>query len=214
MGEPAPKPPSSGLRLSDGMFDAHGRWVPKRLIKDIDVARDELVHELVAEARAVSETLGRFKARLVGDIDAFVSMSAERYGAKTRGTKGGVVLTSYDGRYRIVRQVQDRLEFDERLQAAKVLVDECIREWAADASDEIKALVGQAFQVDKVGKVSTERVLRLRQLNIQEPRWLSAMQAIADATKTVSSKTYVRLYERVGDSGDEYRPIPLDLSAL
>lgn len=196
----------------DGLFDAKGRWVPARLIKEVDRTRHDLVLELFGLARAQEAELAAFKARIMGEVDAFMQLSAEKYGAQLGGTKGNVTLTSYDGRFKIVRAVADFLVFDERLQAAKVLVDDCIREWTRGSRDEIRALVEHAFQVDKAGKVSTERVLGLRKLEIDHEKWHEAMRAIGDSVQVASSKAYVRFYERVGDS-DKYRPLSLDLSS-
>ena len=39
------------------------------------------------------------------------------------------------------------------------------------------------------------------------------MLAIGEAVQVVSSKSYIRVYERVGDT-DEYRPIALDIAGV
>lgn len=197
----------------DVLVDAKGRWVPRSLVKDVDLARHELVLEMVARAEAFSRLLLDFRARALADIRAFVALSSERYGVEVGGAKGNVTLLSFDGRYKVTLQVADHLVFDERLQAAKELVDQCIRAWSEGARDEIRALVEHAFQADKQGKVSTERVLGLRRLNIQDPKWLSAMRAIADSVQVASSKAYVRFYERIGE-GDGWRAISLDLASV
>ncbi len=194
------------------LADAKGRLVPLRMVKDIDRARHELVLELVERARATSAVLSRFRKSVDADIDAFVALSAEKYDAKLGRTKGNLTLTSYDGKYKVLRQIQDRLVFDERLQVAKALVDECILEWSEGSRDEIRALVAHAFQTDKAGKVSVERVLGLRRVDINDPRWTEAMTAISDSVQVSSSRAYLRFYERI-DGTDEYRPINLDLSA-
>jgi hypothetical protein len=201
------------LGLDDGLMDAKGRWVPRRLIKEVDLVRHELVLALVAQAQEVSATLARFKGLAAREIDAFVSLSAEQYDTQVGGKKGNITLTSYDGRYKIIRAMADRLVFDERLQAAKSLVDECIREWTNNSRDEIRALVEHAFQVDRQGKISTERVLGLRRLEIDSSRWKLAMKAIGDSIQVASTTAYLRFYERVEDT-DEYRAIPLDLAAI
>jgi hypothetical protein len=198
---------------ASGLYDAKGRWVPDRLIKAIDRARHELVVELAQRAAKEEDRLAAFKASVLEEIDAFVSLSAESYGVKLGGAKGNVTLMSHDGRYKIIRAVADHLTFDERLQAAKHLVDDCIRDWTQDSPDEVRALVHSAFQVDKAGKISTERVLTLRRLNIDDPRWHQAMRAIGDSVQVATSKAYVRFYERIGDT-DKYRAINLDLSSV
>lgn len=205
-------PASNGAPSTGGLFDAKGRWVPDRLIKDVDRTRHELVVELVGRAEKMSAEIAAFKTSIMADIEAFVALSAEKYSTPVGGLKGNITLTSHDGRYRIVRAVADRLVFDERLQAAKSLVDACIREWTSSANDETRALVEHAFQVDKAGKVRTEGVLTLRRLDIQDERWSRAMHAIADSVQIESSRAYVRFYERIGDT-DRYRAINLDISS-
>jgi len=193
--------------------DAKGHLVPVELIKPIDLARDELVTELVKKAQAVSVLLGEFKASAFGDIKAFVEMSAEQYGAAIGGKKGNVTLLTFDGRFKIIHAVQDSIKFDERLQAARALIDECAAEWTQDARSEVRVLVNEAFRTDKAGEISTGRVLGLRRLEIQDGRWQRAMQAIGEAVQVVGSKSYLRVYERIGDS-DQYAPIPLDIASI
>lgn len=193
--------------------DAQGRLIPQATIKPIDLARDQLVAELIAKGRALSRAIAEFKAAAFGDIQAFVQLSAEQYGVHVGGKKGNISLLSFDGRYKVLRAVQESIAFDERLQAAKELIDECLREWTEGARPEVVALVNDAFHVDNAGNISTARVLALRRLDIADERWQRAMTAIGDAVQVVGSKSYVRLYERVGDS-DQYRQIPLDIAGV
>ncbi|ECZ4733075.1 DUF3164 family protein, partial [Salmonella enterica] len=53
----------------------------------------------------------------------------------------------------------------------------------------------------------------LRRLDITDERWLKAMDAIGEAVQVVGSRSYIRVYERVGDS-DQYRPIALDIAGV
>lgn len=131
--------------------DAKGHLVPEVLIKPIDLARDQLVSELVERAKAVSSALSAFKVAAFGDIKAFVEMSAEQYKAKIGGKKGNITLFSFDGQFKIVHAVQDSIKFDESLQAARALIDECAAEWTQDARSEVRVLVNEAFRTDKSG---------------------------------------------------------------
>lgn len=193
--------------------DGEGRLIPESMVKPIDRARDELVREKVAAAKALSSMLAEFKAKAFADVGAFLEMSAEQYGVKLGGNKGNVTLITFDGRFKVVRQVQEALVFDERLQAAKALIDECLQEWTTGSRDEIKALINDAFQVNKEGKINTNRVLGLKRLDIKDEKWGRAMQAISDSVQVAGSRPYIRIYERVGDT-DQYRPISLDLAAV
>ena len=200
--------PPAGLRLN-----SVGHYVPETMIPEIDLLRDSLVVEKMQAAQKLSAALREFKTSLFADLYAFVELSAEKYGAKIGGKKGNITLTSYDGRFKIQLAVADRLTFDERLQAARALINECAQEWADGSRDEVKALIEGVFDTDKEGRISASKVLSLRRYKIEEPKWLEAMQAIADSLTVVGSKEYVRFYERVGQS-DQYRAIVLDLAAV
>ena len=193
--------------------DAKGRFVPEGMIKPIDRTRDDLVNEMICRARIVSDGLREFKGRVFADINAFVDLSAEQYGVKLGGSKGNLTLFNFDGSFKVQMAIAERMIFDERLQAAKQLIDACITDWSKGSRDEIKVLVQAAFQTDKEGKINTGRVLALRRLDIQDKMWQTAMKAIGESLQVVGSKEYVRFYERIGTS-DQYRPISLDLAAL
>lgn len=199
---------------TDYLRDAKGRLVPRSMVRPIDMARDQVVRELAQRAHTASVELRALKRQMLADIAAFLELSAEQYGVTLAGDKGNLTLMSFDGRYKIVRQVQDRLAFDERLTVAKQLVDECVHEWTQGADDKLRALIEHAFQTDKQGKISTERVLGLRKLAIDHEPWKRAMDAIAESITVAASMTYVRVYERIGESGDAYRCITLDFASL
>lgn len=193
--------------------NAKGSLVPEAKVKDIDKLRDQTVRQLCELAEKQNEILRQFKIDSMQDFGAFVETSVEQYGVKQRGAKGNVTLCTFDGAYKVVRQMQDQIVFTEQLQAAKALIDQCITRWAEGANDNIRALIDGAFQVDKEGLINTGRVLGLRRLDIQDPDWLRAMEAISDSTTVASTKAYIRFYKRDEATG-EYAPIVLDLAAV
>ena len=193
--------------------DASGSLIPESKIKDIDKLRHQVVTDLCLMAEKSRDGLADFKARAMQEVAALVSTSMEQYGVKAGGEKGNVTLISFDGRYKLVRSMQDKLTFGEQLMAAKALIDECVHEWASNADDNIKVLVNHAFQTDKEGKINTGRVLGLRRLEIRDAKWQSAMQAIADSIQIASTKPYVRFYKR-NDTTGEYESISLDVAAV
>ncbi|MEX3614805.1 MAG: DUF3164 family protein [Burkholderia gladioli] len=191
--------------------DSRGRLVPLETIRPMDLARDDLVREVLFKALVLEAHATRLSQELLADIDTFIDLSAERYGAKIGGEKGNVTLTSFDGKVRILRVVPSTLTFDEGLQAAKALVDECVREWSIDSRPEIRALIENAFQVDKIGKISTERVLNLRTLDIVDPKWQRAMQALSDSIRIQYAAAYVRI-ERRNEQTNKFESIRFDLT--
>lgn len=203
-----PKPIPEGYRK-----DASGRLIPESMIKPVDLKRDELVCVIANKAKEVQEILRDFKTNVFYNINAFVELSAEQYGAKLGGKKGNLTLYSFDGAFKVQVAIAEHMVFDERLQAAKQLIDECITEWSQGSRDEIKVLVQDAFQTDQAGKINTGRVLGLRRLDIRDEKWATAMKAIGESLQVVGSKEYVRFYERI-EGSDEYRPISLDVAAV
>ncbi|MFZ6748543.1 DUF3164 family protein [Undibacterium sp. Ren11W] len=193
--------------------DAQGRLVPELLVKPIDKARDQLVQELINKAVAVKTALVDFKKTTFADIAAFVDLSLEQYDTKLGGKKGNVTLFSFDGKYKVQFAVSENIQFDERLQAAKSLIDECITEWSQGSSPEIQVLVQDAFKTDSEGNLNHGRILGLRRLDIADERWKRAMQAIGESVQVVGSKQYVRFYQR-RDETDQYDAIALDMAAL
>lgn len=194
------------------MTDEKGRLNPVAAIKPIDLLRDETVTDIAAKVLRLNGVMKAEKETLFDLAYDFLALSANEYETVYGGKKGNVSLQSYDGRYKFQIAMQDKTVFDERLQIAKNLIDECISEWSTGSAVEIKALVNDAFQVDKEGKVSTYRVMGLKRHNFDHPKWLKAMQAIQDATQVTSTKEYLRVYQR--DEHGKYVQIPLDFSKV
>lgn len=193
--------------------DAAGRLIPEIMIKPVDLKRDQLVCIIAEEAKKMQGALRIFKLNVFHNINAFVDYSASNYDVKLGGKKGNLTLYSFDGAYKVQVAIAEHMVFDERLQAAKHLIDECITGWSQGSRPEIQVLVQDAFQTDKEGKINTGRVLGLRRLDIRDEKWATAMKAIGESLQVVGSKEYVRFYERI-EGTDEYRPISLDVAAV
>lgn len=196
----------------DGYWkDAKGALIPESTIKEIDKQREQVIGEIIEHARTLNKELSLFKAKVFGDIAAFVELSAEQYNAHIGGKKGNVTLFSFDGKYKVQRSMQDYIAPDERILAAKQLALECVSDWTENARPELKAIVNRAFATDKDGSLKLSRLLELRRLDIKDERWLNAMDALSESLQVVGSRSYIRVYERVGDS-NQYLPIALDIA--
>lgn len=195
------------------MQRADGALIKTDQVAQIDIDRSSLVVGLCERAKQVSADMLAYKLSAMTCVDEFVAGSMQRYGVKaTRGTKGNMTLMTFDGRYKVEVQVADNITFDERLHAAKELIDECVRDLMKGANKELQKLIMHAFESDKDGKISTTRVLGLRRIKIDHPKWAQAMDALTDSVTVVDSKRYIRAYERT-DSG-AYVPIALDIAGV
>lgn len=192
--------------------DPKGRLVPIATISALDQLRDEVVRQLVSDALGVQAHVAEAKTRMFAAVETFCDLAAAEYETAIGGEKGNVSLTSFDGLMQVRVQTQDRITFDERLQAAKALVDECLTDWSVNAGPEIRTLVTQAFQVDREGRIATGRILGLLRLDIRDERWRRAMEAIRDSILVLDTARYLRIYRR--DAGGKWEPVVLDFSAL
>lgn len=200
--------------VMDGYWiDAKGALIHESMIKEIDKQREQVVADIVELARLLNAELSLFKTKAFGDIAAFIELSAEQYNVNLGGKKGNVTLFSFDGQYKVQRTMHDNIAPDERILAAKQLTMDCVNDWSENARPELKAIVNRAFATGKNGDLKLGRLLELRRLDIKDERWQRAMNALSDSLQIVGSKSYIRVFERVGDS-DEYRPIPLDIAGV
>ena len=194
------------------MVDAKGGLVPIEAVKPAHKLEDELVRKVVGYAQPLAAQIARFRQHTFDDVDAFVALLEQEYGARRGGSKGNLTFTSYDGLLRIQVAVADQVVFGPELQVAKGLVDECLAEWADGAGVEIRTIVTHAFNVDQANRVSRSALLALRRYDFTDPRWLKAMEAIREAERVVGSKRYVRIYRREAPTAP-WAPVSIDAAS-
>ena len=195
------------------MESSQGHLVPVDRVDPVDKLRDDTVREIVCRAKELSGSLRDERAKMLDSVAAMVAIAGEEYGAKIGGEKGNVTLHSFDGKMKVQRAMQDRITFDERLQAARALINECLRDWSEGANANLRAIVDAAWETDKDGNVSTSRILGLRAIKgMDDVRWEQAMKALTDSMQVVYSKSFIRVYEK--DQHGEFQPIPLDIAKV
>ncbi|QXT34325.1 DUF3164 family protein [Sphingomonas sanguinis] len=192
--------------------DAKGSLVPLASVKAQDLLMDETVRALLAKARELSELIAAFKAQAFEQVRAFQELLAQQYGATVGGTKGNITLLSFDGCMKVQVQVSDLLEFGPELQAAKALVDECLTEWSEGSAHEMRALVNRVFQVDQQGKINHNAMFMLLRVESTNERWQRAMEAVKDSMRVISTRTYMRFYDRP-QADAAWRAVSLDMAS-
>lgn len=202
------------IPLNGYKLNTLGHLVPVSKIKEIDLIRDELVLKIVEDVSAMQAQMRELKDHLIAEISAFLDISAAEYDVKLGSKKGNLTLKSFDGMYQVEMDNNRTIAFDEKIHAAKAIIDECVHRWLAEGgNDNVKALVEHSFKIDKKGNLDIRSVLSLMQLKIEDERWQVAMQAIKDAIITTGSKEYLRFYKREGEQ-NKYTQIHLNFSML
>ena len=189
---------------SEMMIDAQGRYVPCDTIRAVDLLRDDLIRSLIPEVEELSKKLAELKAKAFKDVDDFLALSASQYGVKSKAIKGNITLKTFNGEYEVRLASADNIEFDEQLQVAKELIDECLTEWCDGANAKLAVIVKDAFKVDRKGRLDKNRILGLRKYEIEDEKWKRAMEAIGNSVSVTGRRRYIRFF-RIDDSGREYQ---------
>lgn len=191
--------------------DAKGSLVPLEMVKPQHKLEDETVRKIMAFALDLNQQIARFRDHTMVDLGTFDALLAQEYGAKIGGAKGNRTYQTFDGLMKVQVQVAELIDFGPELQIAKKLVDECLNEWSADSRPEIQALVSDAFDTDKEGKINRAKIFMLLRHSIEDERWMRAMDAIRDAMRVTGSKEYVRFYTREKPDG-QWQAVTIDLA--
>ncbi|MEO0496290.1 MAG: DUF3164 family protein [Pseudomonadota bacterium] len=208
-------PPAGTVEVSGKQYmaDAKGQLVPVETIKPQHKLEDEAVRKIVHFARDLSDQIGRFRGHTMTDLGEFDALLQQEFKQTKGGKKGNRTYQTFDGLMKVTVQVADFIDFGPQLQVAKSLMDECLTEWSEDARPEIRAIITRAFNTDKEGQVNRAEIFMLLRLDIDDPRWIKAMEAIRDAMRVTGSKEYVRFYERARIE-DRWQAITIDLAKV
>jgi len=199
-----------------------GKWINKKgelvhpdMVRVDEKLKDELVEKLIKQAKEVQAKLKEFKNSAIEDVEDYYQLLLQEYSvdAKRNSKKGNLTLENFSGTAKVEIRVSDRIEFDEKLKIAKMKIDEYLNEITKNSNPEIKTLITKAFEVDKKGDVNAKKILALKSYDIQNPLWQEAMKIIDDATQIVSSKSYIRFYQR-DNTTDAYKQVSLDIASL
>ena len=77
----------------------------------------------------------------------------------------------------------------------------------------LRILVDRAFRANRQGQIKTGDVLSLLRVEIEDPDWQRAMEALKDSIQVNGTAVYIRVYQRVGNT-DRYEPISLDIAKV
>ena len=185
--------------------------VPIEAVKDIDKLRDGVVLTIAERIKALESYMKEGKAKCMSDIEEFLKISAEQYGVKMGGTKGNVMLTSYDGSVQVILAQANNLVVNEGVNMAKELIDDYLADITSDASPDVRTIVNLAFKV-KQGRMDVKRLMELKQCNIQDERWLKAMEIISDSVTVASTTPCLRLRDRT--AAGVYKTHMLEFSTI
>ena len=193
------------------MINARGDFIREENVKPEDKLQDEVVRKIIAFAVDLNAQIARFKEHTMGDLSSLDELLAQQYGTMIGGKKGNRTNQTFDGLVQVKVLIADLIDFGPQLQIAKQLLDECMNEWSADCRPEIQTIVTRAFNTDKEGQINRAELFMLLRLEIEDPRWKNAMDAIRDSIRVTGSKEYLRFYQKA-DHTEGHAAITIDLA--
>jgi len=193
-------------------IDPRGQAVPQTYVKPLDRKRDHEVEMAVKEALAMEARMKGLKKKIIGRVMKYKDAVEKETGVKLEG-KGNLCLTNFSGDKQVEFSMNDIIVFDEKLQIAKQLINECINEWSEGANKNLCVIVNKAFEVDKKGKVNTQAILKLREINIRNAKWKRAMEMIGEAISITGTRQYLNIRIR-DDSRGKFRTVNLNFSSM
>ncbi|MDD2895515.1 MAG: DUF3164 family protein [Aliarcobacter sp.] len=192
-----------------------GESVHKDLVRVNEQLRDEMVEGLIGDARQISKSILDFKGYSAEKIDSYFGLLLQNYGIdeKAKTKKGNITLENFSGTKRVEVRVSETLHFDEKIQIAKLKIDEYLMDVTKDSLPEIITLITRAFEVDKEGNIDSKKIFALKSYDIKDPRWVEAMEIIDESKKIAYTKSYIRFYTRENIE-DAWKLIPIDMAAV
>ncbi|HPN32653.1 MAG TPA: DUF3164 family protein [bacterium] len=191
--------------------DGAGNEVPAKYVSATDKKRDKLVNGLIKKASALNERLRKDKEEINKAVNEYLSVLASENGVNDEW-KGNILLRDFAHTASVELMSSANIVFNEQLEIAKKLIDECIKEWSSGASDKIIVLINDAFHVDKQGRLDAKRILGLRKIEIKDAKWRQAMEKISEAYEIESRKRYIKF--KIKNESGKYENIELNFSAV
>lgn len=196
-------------------INAKGEAVHPEMIRVDEQLKTELVERIIAAAQNLTGLISIFKTECNEQVDAYFDLLLQNYGvdAKGKSVKGNMNLENFSSTAKVEIRAMDTLKPDEKIQIAKMKLDEFLKEETEDATPIVRTLIMKAFEVDKKGNIDTKKLLALRSYDITAPKWVEAMAIIADSLQVASTKSYIRFYTRKNSESD-WKLIPIDIAAV
>lgn len=199
----------------DFWINSKGEAVHPDMIRVDEQLKTELVERIIAAAQNLTGLISIFKAECNEQVESYFALLLQNYNvdAKGKSVKGNLSLENFSSTAKVEIRSMDTLKPDEKIQIAKMKLDEFLKEETEDSTPIVRTLIMKAFEVDKKGNIDTKKLLALRSYDITAPKWVEAMAIIADSLQVASTKSYIRFYTRE-NADSEWKLIPLDIAAV
>ncbi len=177
-------------------LNRNGRPIPEANIDPIAKRRDEAVSRMVAKALKLEAEMKKVKEEILAEVMQYIGHLQKLNGIKKQATKGNYTLSDYANLQQVQVSMSNVIEFDERLNLAKTLIDKCLIKWTKRGNQNVRAIITDAFDVDKKGNVNKMRIIGLLALQISDKEWKQAMELIRSSMQVSDTRQYLNIRTR------------------
>ncbi len=191
---------------------ATGAEVPSKLIRKVDKKRHDAALRFYAEATKLQDKLVAFKKKMMEDCDKLYRDYLADYNVELKeNARGGYTMSTIDKEVQIEFTIGQRIQFDDRIDAAKIKFFDYIDEVTKGTAPELRQIVETAFQTSR-GKLDPKKILQLLSLKIEHPTWKEATDLLTQSMSTNLTKRYIQLRKK--DPEGKYVNLVLDFNAI
>ena len=186
------------MKQPETYTDAAGRQVPANYVPKFAKTKDAAARKILAAWRKEEARLKKLWKDTVAAVEKIhaEARKEERLEPAAVADKGYFSFRSFDGRI-VVRLDRARdVVFNEKLDLAKELIDEAVKEIAGDSAGDLRTIVESAFKPrGKNRTLDRQRLSDICRMNVRNKKWLKAVELIKAAAEESARMDYLRVID-------------------
>jgi hypothetical protein len=191
---------------------ASGQELDSKFVNKVDLKKHTAALKLIKKAKDMQARMIAFKQETITLCDALNDDLRKAHNIKERtNSRGGYTVGTLDKQQQIQFKIGSRIEFDERIDLAKLKFFEFIEEKTSDGEADLKLLIETAFSTSR-GQLDPKKITQLLPLKINHPTWKEAIDLLTMSMSSNTTKRYIEFREK--DQEGNYQTIVLDFASL
>lgn len=192
---------------------ANGDLTKEENLTDLEREEERLVRELFPRAQELNELIGSFKYDAMKAVEDTVTKCIKQHGIKRfEKIKGNVQFVTVDGKYKIERAINEKIEYNSGIEAARQLFDQYASMMEEQSGSDAREMIKSFFRMTN-NQFSVSKLVEVCNQPINHPMYKQAVVALRQALFVGSSKAYLRFYIR-NDNDDSWDAMPLQFSSI
>ena len=164
-------------------------------------------------AQELNVQMAEFKYKSMHMVEQVIERCVKQHNIiKLKKIKGNVQFISIDGLIKVQRSIDDRIEINSNIEAARQLFDQYRDVIKRDSSGDAQQWIDTSFET-KNGKMSTGKLIEIMNKEIDHPIYRKGVEALRKSLFVAGTKAYLRFYYRDA-ADDEWKTLPLQFSSI